>query len=74
MTKTHFRRFQKHVFGEDICERSLLLVDSWPGHEGQETVKFTVRSRNVDVLLVAKRTTKCVQSHHVAFLWQYYIT
>jgi hypothetical protein len=43
---------------ENIDERALLLVDSWAGDKDPEIVKLALPDKNVDALLIPKRTRK----------------
>jgi hypothetical protein len=56
VTKSRFRRLCEHIYGENVSERTLLLVVSWACHEAQETVKIALARKYVDVLPTAERT------------------
>jgi hypothetical protein len=52
MTRSQLQQFYEPIFGENINERALFLVDSWTGHKDLETMKLALPSKNVDVLLI----------------------
>jgi hypothetical protein len=70
MIKSHFRRFYKHISGENINEKALFLVDSWAIPEDPEMVNLALPSKHVNVLLIPERTTN-VHSLKAFFLRQY---
>jgi hypothetical protein len=73
MTKSHLRRFYGNISGENIDERALLIVDSWTDYKDLETMKFSLPSKRVDVLLISERTTNCIQPLDLFFFRKYTI-